>query len=352
MIIGHHRQLQYLKNLAKTGNTPHALLFWGQEQLGKRTIALEFAKLLNCQTGDHIGLPLLGCQMCPACREIERGIYPDLKVVAPLAKPSARPSLAREIHIAQIREVSRFLCLKPFYKLKVVLIDNAHLMTKEAQSCLLKTLEEPRGKALLILITEQPEILLATVLSRVQRLAFFEISGSLIEKQLVSRGARESQAKAISAISFGRPGRAIELFLQGEKLKIEQEGLKEFLKVLGASLADRFQYVKRLLEDRSPQFRGLNSAEGNFRGLNSRVANLTPLTPLKETLGLWLFYFRSILRNQSLKDNFKTSSFWQTKKALQLVEKALFLLQSTNVNPRLLLENLMLELSIYRPMAK
>jgi DNA polymerase-3 subunit delta' len=309
MLIGHHRQLQYLKNLAETGKIPHALLFYGQSQLGKRTAALEFVKLISCHsalelpTPGILKTPEFSCSSCSSCLEIEKGIYPDLKAIGPLEK---------EIKIAQVREVIHFLSLKPFYKLKAVLIDQAHLMSKEAQGCLLKTLEEPPGKAILILITEQPEMLLPTVLSRVQRLSFFAVEQDELARHLVLKGAPENRARDLSMMSFGKPGRAIELLSDKERIKKEELMFQGFLTSLGSSLADSFQYVKELNQDKSFQ--------------------------LRETFELWLFYLRSILQKQNFGD-------LRAKKALVAVEKALFLTESTNVNSRLLLENVLLELS-------
>lgn len=131
-IVGHEKQWEFLKQSAELNKSPHAYLFSGQEKLGKRTLALEWASLIFN-------------------KDLQKSPHPDLILIEPRN---------REIQIAQIRNLSWKLSLRPYSApFKIAIIDQAHLMNQEAQTSLLKTLEEPRGKTFLILISNYPEIL-------------------------------------------------------------------------------------------------------------------------------------------------------------------------------------------------
>ncbi len=137
-IIGHQKQQQFLKTIVESNNIPHALLFSGQNKLGKKTVALGLiSSLFREKLSNH----------------------PDFILVEPKARysKSERSSVQGKIQISQIRDLNWRLSLKPIRApLFGVIIDKAHLMTKEAQNCFLKTLEEPKSRTLLILNTEYP----------------------------------------------------------------------------------------------------------------------------------------------------------------------------------------------------
>lgn len=298
MIIGHKKQWQYLKNLAAAQKVPHALLFAGQEALGKKTIALEFAKLLNCSA---VNSP---CQKCQPCQSIRKSIYPDLRVI--------HSGDNKEIKISQIRELEQFLSLKPFVGLcKVAVIDDCHLMTLQSQSCLLKTLEEPKGNSFLILIAEHPERLLDTILSRVERLNFYPVGLEVIKAQLCSQRLPANRVEEIVKFSFGRPGRAIDFLEAPEKLKEQTKLFQKIAQLSSLDYVDRFQYAKELAENSSGQ--------------------------LSRILELWLRYFRSHLIEQP-------EARPRAVKIIKTIERTLFLISTTNVNKKLALEVLMLEL--------
>jgi DNA polymerase III delta prime subunit len=123
-----------------------------------------------------------------------------------------RPDEGKEISIAKIREVQNFLAYKSYNGgYKIVIIDDAEKMNVEAQSCFLKTLEEPKGKTLLILISSKPDMLLPTITSRCQTVKFF---------------------------------RPKDLPKNQERTKKEEEILKDLMPLINSSLADKFKYTK------------------------------------------------------------------------------------------------------------
>ncbi|PIS39524.1 MAG: hypothetical protein COT33_01485 [Candidatus Nealsonbacteria bacterium CG08_land_8_20_14_0_20_38_20] len=296
MLIGHQKQWGILKKLAETGKLSHAYLFSGPEKLGKKKIALELLSLL------------FG-------KELGEAVHPDFVFIGPTEG---------EIKISQIRGLSWRLSLKnlsaPF---KGAIIDNAHLMNFQAQTCLLKTLEEPRGKAILILVTQYPQSLLPTIISRCQTIKFYPAAGSEIENYLISKGLSEEKAKEIAEISLGRPGLAIDFLLKPEKIEEYRKAVSGIVKIANSNLAIRFQYAKKISE---------NPAGSRFTG---------------EILEIWLWYLRKILLSkiQGKEDaNFKNFPISKLRNILQFGQRINFLAITQNINQRLALENLMLEL--------
>lgn len=314
MLIGHKKQWQFLRKSFELGKIPHGFLFQGPEKLGKRTLAFEFIKLVNCQDKELSARP---CQKCLSCQAIEKRVHPDLIFVEPQKK---------QIQIAQIRDLSLKLAKKPslaYYKSAI--IDQAHLMTREAQSCFLKTLEEPKGRAILILITEYPDRLLPTILSRIQRIKFHPLPKKEIKNYLISQGLSEKKAEDISFFSFGKPGLAIELFSEPTKFAKLRQRISQLIKIYNSPLASRFLYSKDL----------------SFEPDN-----------LNETLEIWLRYLReTFLTKIGISSDFRLPtqnlfdySLSKFEKVINLIEDTIFYISTTNVNPRFTLENLMLEL--------
>lgn len=288
MIIGHQKQWQFLKRSAQLGKISHAYLFSGQEKLGKKALAIEFIKLLFQE-------------------DIEKSPHPDFILVSPLGK---------EIQVSQIRDLNWRISLSPSLStFKAAIIDQAHLMNTESQNCLLKTLEEPKGKAVLILITEYPEFLFPTILSRCQMIKFYPVKKAEIENYLKEQGMEDEKVKMISQISQGKPGVAIDFLKEPQKLKEREKLIKEISELTKADLNSRFQYAKKIAK----------SAQ------------------LKEILNLWLSYFREnlIQKCSSPTDEHLIPKLINIVKQIQTTN---FLISTTNVNPRLALEILMLEL--------
>ena len=142
---------------------PHALLFTGIAGLGKRLFAGQLVRSLLCKTVDEVGL---ACDSCQSCTLLAAGSHPDYLCVTP-------EEVGKPIKVDQIRALSKFLNhTSQFGGLKVALIDPADRMNSNAANSLLKTLEEPPGDSLLILISAHPASLPATVRSRCGEIKF------------------------------------------------------------------------------------------------------------------------------------------------------------------------------------
>ena len=173
-------------------------IFHGAAGMGKARLAYELARDLNCQGDDPV--------VCTRCRQIEAGAYPDLITVKPEDKPS--------ILIEQIRGLVQALSLSLYYRdgLRVVVIDEAHALTTEAQNALLKLIEEPPPDTLFILVTDQLESLLPTVRSRCVAIYFPPVDQSqLVELLTRQHRLKPSDATPLAAAAQGVPGDAVML---------------------------------------------------------------------------------------------------------------------------------------------
>jgi len=162
-ITGQDRIVETLKSAISRQRVPHALLFAGPKGPALRLTALELAKALLCVSATAAG----GCDRCEECRMIEGCFHPDLFIVEPPDEGS------RVIKVEVVRQISARAGLRPLRaRKKVFIIDGFEMMNETAQNALLKTLEEPPGDTVFILIAYALENLLPTVRSRVQLLNF------------------------------------------------------------------------------------------------------------------------------------------------------------------------------------
>ena len=319
MLIGHQKQWNFLKKKFESDQLAHAYLFSGEEKIGKKTLAKEFVKLINC-----LGLGQKPCGICRNCQIIERENYPDVLMVN-------LKDDKQEIEILQIREALNFLSYKSYYgSFKAVIVDGAEKMNQEAQSCFLKTLEEPKGKTILILISSHPEMLLDTISSRCQTIKFYSVNQKEIESHLVKIGAKEKMAQTLSGFCQGKPGRAVDLFLNPDKLEKERKALQELVKVINSDLAEKFQYTKKINLDGNNLKGVLEILERYLRYvlfLKTGVANLTQQDYFPEVVG-----------------NFKNYSVLKIKEILKLLETINTQTSLTNASPKLALEILLMKM--------
>ncbi|MBN2311358.1 MAG: DNA polymerase III subunit delta' [Candidatus Hydrogenedentes bacterium] len=196
-----HVALQFLRSVIRRGRIPNALLFWGPSGVGKRTTALEFAKALNCrESGDD------ACDACLSCRRIEHGNHPDVRLFTPAGK-------AREIKKRDVDEINELAALRPFEAAwRLIIIEDADRINIRAQNHFLKTLEEPPGRTLFILLTQYPRVLFPTIRSRCQIVRFRSLSPDTVVALLKEhRELPEDVARSIAGVAEGQMGRAFDL---------------------------------------------------------------------------------------------------------------------------------------------
>jgi len=228
-IIGHDRQIDILRRALAHDALAHAYLFSGEPGIGKRLTAYALAAALNCEAPEAGG----GCGVCPACRRVAGGIHPDVRIVLPesrdeqlLATFSSKEAekASDEIKIDQIRRAQDSISLKPSEgRKKVLIVDGAETMNEASQNAFLKTLEEPPGDSLIILITSMPQSLLPTIRSRCQALVFQPLPRHILAKELrEKRGLSEEDSWFAAALSRGSIGSALAMDVQKEKAEREQ----------------------------------------------------------------------------------------------------------------------------------
>ena len=172
-----------LQNTLLLNKISHAYLFAGVRGTGKTTMARLFAKALNCLQPQITKTSVEPCNKCDACREINSGRSVDLIEI----------DAASNRGIDEIRDLKEGIRFSPVKaKYKVFIVDEAHMLTPAAFNALLKTLEEPPEHAIFILATTEPEKLLPTILSRVQRFDFKRLPVNEIAKKLKNISEKES----------------------------------------------------------------------------------------------------------------------------------------------------------------
>src|SRR5574337_1344596 len=170
-VVGQSHVTETLANAIRMNRVAHAYIFSGARGVGKTTTARILAKALNCAKGPTPE----PCNLCDSCREIAAGTSLDVIEI----------DAASNRGIDQIRELREMVRYAPASsRYKVVILDEAHMLTDEASNALLKTLEEPPEKVIFVMATTQPEDLVETIRSRSQHfhfraLAFNEIVGAL-----------------------------------------------------------------------------------------------------------------------------------------------------------------------------
>lgn len=243
--MGHQWAATLLQNQVNSDRLSHAYLFLGPSGIGKRDLALSFAKAINCLEPVEPGI---FCNECRVCRQINRTQHPDLFVIQ-------REDGDKDIKVNALRELQRNLSLAPYdAEYRVALILNFQYASISASNALLKTLEEPHPKVILILTAEIPESLPLTILSRCELLRLRPLAMESLTEQLAARGIAEKQARLLAHVSGGRPSYAQQLHSESDLLIQRTLWLDDQQNLLASNRHDRFEYAQKLGKDK-PEFR-------------------------------------------------------------------------------------------------
>lgn len=230
MLFGHEDKIETFKKLASEGNLSHAYLFFGDAGIGKFTFAKSLICFLELNKFEIRDEPLL-----------------DFSVI--------RPNEKGVIGIDAVREIRAFLWQTPFRSPKrVVIIDDSHSLTLEAQSAFLKIVEEPPRDSMLIFIASSDQFFFPPLLSRLIKIYFRRFSAQKIEEVLIKHFSVPSdKAKEIARDSFGRLGRALVSFRNVDQRvdfaeEIEEELSKKILDLRKRNLFSNASILKWLLE--------------------------------------------------------------------------------------------------------
>lgn len=327
-LVGQERAVRAIAAGLRSPRPPHAFLFAGPANVGKHTLALRVAQALNCEAAPEAR----PCHECNQCRRIEAGVHADVQTVTVEAGEGGPH---KEILIAQIREVERAVALKPYEgRTRAVIIDPAEAMNAEAQNAFLKTLEEPPPDIVFLLVTVAEERLLPTIRSRCQRVELGLLAIRQVEEELGKRGVAADRAALLARLSRGRVGLALAMAEDESLLEEREEALRAMRELLGQGLAQRFDLAERMA--------------GRFAGDRQGVL---------ARLELWRDWWRDVLlaqggNGEQAVNADKTAELRESASRYPMAEVVSFLRAlepcrrylEANVNPRLALEALLLEL--------
>lgn len=202
-LVGHTAQVEMLRRAAQRGRMGSTLLFAGPHGIGKRRVALSVAQSLFCER--HTEAELVACGECSACKQVAALTHPDLIVVR---RPAGRAMLPLSLFIGEDETrgkegMCHELSLRPMSAgRRIAIIDEAELIGEEAANALLKTLEEPPPKSLIILLADAPESLLATIRSRCQMIRFSPLAKEEVARVLSSADTEADQTSIDAAAAL------------------------------------------------------------------------------------------------------------------------------------------------------
>lgn len=204
-ITGHQQPISLLRATLHNGRFAHAYLFYGEPRVGKLMTAVRLAQALNCEQTDQTEARD-SCGHCRSCLQIAARTHPDYFVIEPDPK-AATP----QIKIEQVREIEQQFVYRPLVgERKICLIDDADRLTIGAANALLKTLEEPPGHSLFILVTSRLHALPITIRSRCQALRFTTPARTQVEAALIlKRELPPADARFLAVFADGRIGEAL-----------------------------------------------------------------------------------------------------------------------------------------------
>jgi DNA polymerase-3 subunit delta' len=218
-MVGHSNIIKHMKNAYRFNKVSHAYILEGEEGMGKKLLAQCFVKLLQCKDpkGDE------PCHVCSSCIQFESGNHPDIIMVNPTKKTGYGVSDIRDQIVSDIN-------IKPYHsQYKVYIIEQADMMTVQAQNSLLKTIEEPPEYGLFFFLAANIQNFLPTILSRTVKISFKPIAQLEVEQYLIMKhGVLPEKARMFASFSRGNIGKAM-MMMNSEMFNQQRE---DMLKVL------------------------------------------------------------------------------------------------------------------------
>lgn len=329
-IIGNKKILDFLDESVGSDRQAHAYLFVGPERVGKTRAAFLLAqKVLGIR--EKFGLETSEKEMIAKLSN-----HPDFFIVY-RERDEKTEKMHQEIKIDQMRGLIGKLQMSSFLNSwKVAIIPEAKALNRESSNALLKTLEEPKGKTMIILCAPSAGCLLPTIVSRCQTINFLPAGKEEIIKSLEYMGAGKEDAENFGSLSFGRPGIAMEFFRDKEKFEEYKEEVSRWQEVASSGIAGRF----RKLED-------WFFKKGDASDKKEKI---------ESALKIWNLLYRDVLyivggceenlANVFAKEELKKISAKYNRNQVAGILSSIMLTKKylgENVNPRLAIENLVLK---------
>ena len=318
-IVGHEEVIEHLQSAISTGKVSHAYVFSGESGSGKKLLATTFAMTLQCEEKGTDP-----CLKCESCKRTLSKNHPDIIGVVH-EKPNT-------ISIEEIRrQIVEDVQIKPYYgPYKIYIVNDADKMTVQAQNALLKTIEEPPAYAVILLLTNNIEGLLPTILSRCVRLDLRVVPDNLVKNYLMERlHIPDYQAEVDASFAQGNIGKAKEAATSEEFAEMTRKVLQLLRYVNDMEVYELVDIMKELAPDKENVY---------------------------DYLDLFLLWFRDVLMFKAtrdvdnlvfkqeinlIKDQARERSYEGLEKILDAVEKAKTRLRA-NVNFDLVMELLFL----------
>jgi DNA polymerase III subunit delta' len=238
-LVGNSHIFEFLAKSLYKKNISGSYIFTGPANIGKTTAAYFFARSLVCESADQLVLP---CDLCPACSQSAKGIHSDIYLIK--KEPDKK-----NISIDQVRDFIKSLSLSSFFNsYKIGIIKSAESLSENAVNALLKTLEEPKTKVVIILTVTDFEVLPKTIISRSQILRFQPVSGDSIYDDLIkNHQASRSQAKNFSRLCAGRPALALKFIENKAYYENYSAQVQAFTEFMGRDVNQRFKVIENIL---------------------------------------------------------------------------------------------------------
>jgi DNA polymerase-3 subunit delta' len=330
-VVGNERAQALLERALASDQARHAYLFTGPEGVGKTTLALAFAQALLCQRrapGEGAA-----CGECASCRKVKSGNHPDLTIIEPLKENGKQKFW---ITVDQLRDAERLASLAPSESNHRVFIIPAMRRIKEsAANTILKTLEEPPPRVTLILIANEPGEVLPTILSRCQHVSLSPVAPDIIARALRERWHVEAaEAERLAGLANGRLGWAVRAHEKPDEAKAREETLARIAEMVTKPVDERMRIAASLGSDNA----------------NARA-----------TLDLWALWWRDVTLAANGAQRLLTTG--EPRRVAERVgqaigpERARVFLEAllaaettldVNANPRLMMENLALDIPAAR----
>ena len=326
-VLGHQDIIKYLQKLIISKQFVSSYLFFGPEDVGKKTLVNFFVKSIFCF--ENQGTTNFPCSECKDCKDIDKKIHPGY-IEINLEEDK------KNISIDQIRELKERLYLTSASgSYKVAIIYQADLLSLEAANALLKLIEEPPKNSIIILITKKVENILPTIRSRTQNIIFQNVSLKEIKNHLLQQGASENVARELAQFSSGIPGLAMSYYKDLELWKQKKNNLKEMLDILERPLNLRLNWVNeqiKLSKKFSNQYIYFESLLNSYLRLVRDII----VFQISNEIELIHPFLEEVI--SSISQKYKSQDLLIFYEKLFSSKKIL----NQNVNPRIIFENLLL----------
>ena len=337
-LIGNSQITDYLEKQILKGQLNGAYIFNGPDNFGKTSLALNCAKILLCK--ELKANKEIPCGLCHSCRQFNNQMnmgdgdtaHGDLHLIK-------KDKNKKNISIEQIKDFIRSLSMSSFLgQYKIGIIKHADTLSEKASNALLKTLEEPRKDVIIILITNDFENLPSTIASRSQILNFYPVKSTEIHDYLVDEHKiQRSKAKHLSRLALGRPALALKFFEDSDFFEKYKKSADVFLSIKKSSIHERISMIDDLLSTKKEDKENLRNA-------------IRILEIWQGIMRDWIFiefsHFNLVQHEiflEKVEEAKKKYSLAEILNLPRFFQEALINLHA-NVNPKLVLENLVLKI--------